>query len=87
MPWYQTWNRKFVDKTSSAVWTKCMSDERVITLEDRSAGWGTYAGIQSPTDITQVSQSQALYNLQGRCLMSEPSKGLYIKDGRKVVRK
>lgn len=87
MPWYQTWGGKFVDKTSNAVWTKCMSDERVITLEDRSAGWGTYAGIQSPTDITQVSQSQALYNLQGRHLMSEPSKGLYIKDGRKVVRK
>ena len=86
MPWYQTWEGKFVNKTSNAVWTKCMSDERVITLEDRSAGWGTYTGVESPIGITKVSQSQALYNLQGRRLTSEPSKGLYIKDGRKVVK-
>lgn len=41
MPWYQTWNGRFVDKTSKEEWRKCMSDSRVITLEDRSAGWQT----------------------------------------------
>ena len=41
MPWYQTWGGNFVDKTSKEEWTKCMNDDRIITLEDLSAGWPT----------------------------------------------
>lgn len=37
MPWYQTWNGKFVNKTSADQWRKCMNDPRVITLDDLSA--------------------------------------------------
>ena len=43
MPWYQTWNGQFVNKTSREEWTKCMGDDRVITLGDRTGGWNTTA--------------------------------------------
>lgn len=36
MPWYQTWNGRFVSKTSNEEWHKCMEDSRVITLENIS---------------------------------------------------
>lgn len=38
MPWYQTWNGKFVDKTSAEEWKACMSHPNVITLDDMK-GW------------------------------------------------
>lgn len=82
MPWYQTWNGNFVDKTSKEEWTKCMGDERVITLEDRSEGWDNYTAISSPAIISKRS-SQSYYNLQGQ-RVEHPRKGLYIKDGRKI---
>ena len=85
MPWYQTWDGKFVDKTSKEEWTKCMGDSRVITLEDLSAGWGSYSGIKSieaPKTTTGI-----LYDLQGRRLTEVPTKGIYIVNGKKVVKK
>ena len=82
MPWYQTWGGGFVDKTSKEEWTKCMNDDRVITLEDLSAGWGTTA-IQSTKVIE--SESAALYDLQGRRLTKAPAKGVYIQNGKKII--
>ena len=84
MPWYQTWNGNFIDKTSSAEWTKCMNDSRVITLEDLSAGWGAYAVIETPS-TTNVTR-QDIYDLQGRRLLNPPSKGMYIKGGKKYIK-
>ena len=89
MPWYQTWNGNFVDKTSKEEWTKCMSDDRVITLVDRSAGWGTSTAIQELLILnSQLSTlNGAIYDLQGRRLSEIPSKGLYIQNGKKKVAK
>jgi beta-mannanase len=84
MPWYQTWNGKFVDKTSKEEWTKCMSDDRIITLEDRSAGWGTSTAIHSPATI-EKSSNAALYDLQGRRVTKPSTKGIYIQNGIKIV--
>ena len=89
MPWYQSWGQKeedmFINKTSAEEWTKCMGDERVITLEDLAEGWGTYieTGIQSLKAVEPASQT--IYDLQGRRLTTAPAKGLYIKDGKKFV--
>ena len=85
MPWYQTWNGKFVDKTSAAEWKKCMNDTRVITLENRSTGWDSYTAIQvleaDETDDT------AIYDLQGRRLSEIPSIGFYILGRKKYLAK
>ena len=89
MPWYQTWNGNFVDKTSKEEWTKCMNDDRIITLEDLSAGWPT--AILSPRSSFLISRSSflgdAIYDLQGRRLANIPSKGLYIQNGKKQLAK
>jgi hypothetical protein len=82
MPWYQTWDGKFVDKTSKEEWTKCMTDSRVITLEDLSAGWDSFVGIKS---IKTNTSNYGLYDLQGRRLNVAPSKGIYIQNGRKRI--
>ncbi len=83
MPWYQTWNGRFVDKTSAAEWTKCMNDSRVITLEDLSAGWDAFTAIETPC-YTRTTR-EGIYDLQGRRLFNIPSKGIYIEDGKKKV--
>ena len=80
MPWYQTWNGRFVDKTSKEEWKKCMNDDRVITLEDLAAGWAAYSGIQSAE--ATVGEGKAIYDLQGRRLTGVPARGLYISDSR-----
>ena len=85
MPWYQTWEGKFVDKTSKEEWTKCMSDSRVITLEDLSAGWGSYSDIKSIE--TPKATTHRLYDLQGRRLTDIPTTGIYIVNGKKFVKK
>ena len=84
MPWYQSWSGKNVDKTSAAEWKKCMGDPRVITLEDLSAGWGTYidTSIQTLSDNTE---SRVFYDLSGRRLQSMPSKGIYICNHKKIL--
>ena len=88
MPWYQSWNGKFVDKTSAAEWKKCMGDARVITLEDLSAGWGTYIDTSVKTTRVEDTESNATYDLSGRQLEKVPSKGVYIRNHRKfIVRK
>ena len=83
MPWYQTWGGNFVDKTSKEEWTKCMGDDRVITLEDRSAGWDTYTAIQSQKTTTDAIPH--LYDLQGRRVSKGQPGRLYIKEGKKVI--
>jgi len=85
MPWYQTWNGKFVDKTSNAEWKKCMNDPRVITLEDRSAGWDSYTAIFALE--AEETDNQAIYDLQGRRLTEIPSKGFYIIGHKKYLSK
>lgn len=85
MPWYQTWEGKYVDKTSKEEWTKCMNDERVVTLEDMSAGWDAYTTIKM--SMVEHRNSQAIYNLQGQRLSSIPSKGLYIQGGKIILSK
>ena len=90
MPWYQTWDGKFVDKTSKEEWTKCMSDNRVITLEDHSAGWEVNTGITSQK--TESLGQGTIYTLQGmkkgtRQDLDALPHGIYIVDGKKVVKK
>ena len=85
MPWYQTWNGRFVDKTSAAEWKKCMNDSRVITLDDLSDGWNAYAVIEVPGADNDVSPK--IYDLQGRQLFKTPSRGLYIRGGKKYFRR
>lgn len=82
MPWYQTWNGQFVDKTSREEWTKCMGDDRVITLGDRTGGWNTTA-IQNLKSNSPTRQ--AAYDLRGLRLTNMPSKGIYIQSGRKKL--
>ena len=81
MPWYQTWNGRFVDKTSAAEWRKCMNDERVITLDDLAAGWEALAA--APAPLASEAQRTYYFDLQGRRLPQKPSRGIYIKDGKK----
>lgn len=85
MPWYQTWNGGFVDKTSAAEWKKCMNDPRVITLDDmKEAGWGALGTI---TTVDAAEQDAPRYDLQGRRLSSVPAHGIFIRDGRiEVIR-
>ena len=85
MPWYQTWNGKFVDKTSNAEWKKCMNDPRVITLEDRADGWDSYTAILMPE--ADAIDNHAIYDLQGRRLDEIPSKGFYIMGHKKYLAK
>ena len=86
MPWYQTWDGKFVDKTSKEEWTKCMSDERVVTLEDLSAGWDAYTSIKT-TKVSNQHSDQAIYDLNGHRLSRIPSRGLYIQGGKIFISK
>ena len=83
MPWYQTWDGKYVNQTSQEEWAKCMGDDRVITLEDLSAGWDAGTAILS-TKTSESPDSQALYNLRGQ-RVKHAGKGLYIKDGKKII--
>ena len=84
MPWYQTWGGNFVNKTSNAEWKKCMTDDRVVTLEDRADGWGTSA-VLFPTNTRGNSSADILFDLTGRPVSAQPSKGIYIRRGRLVI--
>lgn len=79
MPWYQTWDSGFVDQTSPEEWQKCMSDDRVITLDDGN-NWGA---VENPTINPD---EQIIYDLYGRRLTREPAHGLFIKGGKKVMK-
>lgn len=77
MPWYQSWNGGFVDKTSASEWKRCMNDEQVVTLDDmKDAGWCAMPVI---TEVDALSGTEgAIYNLQGQRLGAKPAKGFYI---------
>lgn len=84
MPWYQSWNGGFVDKTSAAEWKRCMTDERVITLDDMvDAGW---CGIAPITEaFTSATIDARIFNLQGQRLSSMPARGIYIRANRAAL--
>lgn len=79
MPWYQTWGGNFVSKTSNEEWQKVMDDARIITLEDLQE----WSGIEK---LDSESVQHNLFDLNGNVLRSEPSQGLFIKDGKKVMK-
>ena len=85
MPWYQTWNGGFVNKTSNAEWRKCMNDERVITLEDLSAGWAALASIDSHMPSATANPTRHVFDLCGRRLKGKPAQGIYIEGGKKIL--
>ena len=84
MPWYQTWNSGFVDKTSAAEWRKCMNDDRVVTLEDMAGGWKAFAKVAPPSGCS-VDKDGRIYDLNGRILSRKPTRGIYIMDGKKMT--
>lgn len=59
MPWYHTWNSKFIDQTPDAVWKSNMEDERVISLEDMP-GWDQYKPNQD-TSTTRLAKVSPFY--------------------------
>jgi len=83
MPWYQSWNGKFVDKTSKEEWTKCMNDKRIITLDDCTNNWNGQSAIES---VNTSAARDAIYNLQGCRLNQKPAKGLYIVNNKKYIK-
>ena len=84
MPWYQTWNGGFVNKTSNEEWHKCMNDPRVVTLDDLEGGWEAYAA-RIPAITSSAAADHRIFDLQGRILTHKPSKGLYIQNGKKIM--
>ena len=85
MPWYQTWNGGFVDKTSKEEWRKCMNDDRMVTLGDLPGGW---EGLTFVQDLpTHAADSRRYYDLNGRSLTGKPAKGVYIHAGKKEMAK
>ncbi len=82
MPWYQTWNGRFVDKTSQEEWRKCMNDNRVITLDDVAAGWDNYTDVRT---MKAACDKEQLYDLQGRQVAERSQKGICIKGHKKLV--
>lgn len=85
MPWYDTWDGKFVSKTSREQWRKVMSDPRVITLDQLSQGWEVYTSISAP--LRQAPMRHMLFTPDGRLLQSEPANGIVIRDGKKMLYK
>lgn len=82
MPWYQSWNGGFVNKTSTTEWSKCMADPRTITLEDMP-GWENYLSIQTTkTSSTDTALSFDLFGIRSQHL----KKGkIEIKGGKKII--
>jgi hypothetical protein len=87
MPWYQTWNGGFVSKTSPEEWRKCMNDPRVVTLDDLSGGWEAYAVESISTVSISSDGNPAIYDLQGRALSQPPVRGIFIRNGKKIIQK
>ena len=59
MPWYHTWNSKFIDQTPDAVWKSNMEDDRILTL-DKMPGWDKYAPNQD-TSTTRLAKVSPFY--------------------------
>jgi hypothetical protein len=85
MPWYQTWNGGFVNKTSPEEWRKCMNDPRVVTLDDLSGGWEAYAADRISSVSIAAGGEQSIYDLQCRALNRPPVRGIFIRNGKKVI--
>lgn len=86
MPWYQTWNGRFVDKTSKEEWKKCMDDDRVITLEDMSGAWSGTSAIVQPTMPSAQSLQPLYYDADGRLATSADRKHVvYIWNQKKFI--
>ncbi|SHL81755.1 Carbohydrate binding module (family 35) [Fibrobacter sp. UWT2] len=59
MPWYHTWNSKFIDQTPDAVWKSNMEDDRILTL-DKMPGWDKYKPNQD-TSTTRLAKVSPFY--------------------------
>ena len=73
------------------VWLVKKSGEKIPS--DPCVFWGCTmrdVTISSPTSINEVGQdvpmNGGIYDLSGRRISQEPEKGIYIKDGKKIVR-
>ncbi len=58
MPWYQTWNGKFLNQTVTSVWKANMESDCVITLEEMP-GWSDYTLSTSPVAACEVGYALA----------------------------
>ncbi len=81
MPWYQTWNGKFVDKTSAEEWKKCMNDANVVTLDDMK-GW---SNLTSVNGVRNAESYPLMYDLSGRTVVPEYTKRIYVVNNKKVL--
>lgn len=84
MPWYQTWDGGFVDKTSKEEWKKCMNDERVITLEDLAEGWEKESSIESV--INENDHELTQFDLYGRKVSSSKKEGYTVVNNKIQLR-
>lgn len=58
MPWYETWDGKFVSKTKNTVWEANLKDPCVFALEDMP-GWDKYTVSTSPAPACKVGYALA----------------------------
>ena len=83
MRWYLTiCDRNKATETSSA------QSARVSSIQIKVVGEGEATGIENIHVITDgnVSVNQGIYDLQGRRLSAEPAHGVYIKNGKKIIK-
>lgn len=58
MPWYETWDGKYVSKTKNTVWEANLKDPCVFALEDMP-GWDKYTISNTPAAACEVSYALA----------------------------
>ena len=58
MPWYETWDGKYVSKTKNTVWAANLKDPCVFALEDMP-GWDKYTISNTPAAACEVSYALA----------------------------
>ena len=64
----------------------CMKDGKYVYIDDWRASHGSpITAIEDRINIDNSSKSSHLYDLQGRRLSTQPTKGVYIQNGKKVV--
>lgn len=56
MPWYETWDGKYVSKTQNNVWAANLADPCVYALEDMP-GWDKYVMADAPAPACNVGYS------------------------------
>ncbi len=84
MPWYQSWDGGFVDKTSTSEWKKCMSDPRIITLDDMP-GWNSSTAVITPQST--AAPADRTYSIDGMRLPATHSahSNIQIINSRKIL--